>query len=397
MERVKLMTLRMGIIGVGGIGTVHAHCISKGTVAGMKLAAVCDISEQRRQAASTAFRNVPVFENAGDLIKSGLVDAVVIATPHYDHPTLAVPAFDAGLHVLTEKPAGVFVRQVREMNAAAEKSGKVFGIMFNQRTDPLFQKTREIVKSGGLGELKRFVWIVTNWYRTQYYYESGSWRATWQGEGGGVLMNQAPHNFDIWQWIFGMPKRVRGFCYNGKYHNIEVEDDATIYAEYENGATAAFITSTGDYPGTNRLEITGDSGKLVLENGELKHYKFAVPERKFCFSERVMVPDIPVEVDVFKPESAVQGHAEILRNFTDVCLNGVPLISPGKEGINQVKLSNAAYLSSWTDKWVEIDAPENEIEFEKHLNEFVANSSVKKAGAAAQSGDDYSRRWTVQW
>ncbi len=222
------------------------------------------------------------FTNAGEMLDSGLVDAVLIALPHYDHPVYAQKnVFERKIHVLTEKPSGVFARQVREMNEAADRSGVKFGIMFNQRTNPIYIKAREIVKSGLLGEPKRLVWIITNWYRTQAYYDSGTWRASWNGEGGGVLLNQAPHNLDLWQWIFGMPKRVRAFCSVGKYHNINVEDDVTIYGEYDNGATATFITTTGEAPGTNRLEISGDCGKIIIEDGRLKWWRLSVPERAF--------------------------------------------------------------------------------------------------------------------
>lgn len=203
------------------------------------------------------------------MLDSGLIDAALIAVPHYEHPTYAVKCFQRGIHVLTEKPAGVYARQVREMNEAAEKAGVKFEIMFNQRIDPIYKKAHDLVQSGALGQPKRLVWIVTNWYRTQAYYDSGSWRATWKGEGGGVLLNQAPHNLDLWQWIFGMPQKIRAFCSVGKYHQIGVEDDVTIYGEYENGATAVFISTTGEAPGTNRLEISGDLGKLVLEEGKL--------------------------------------------------------------------------------------------------------------------------------
>ena len=212
------------------------------------------------------------FSDYHEMFASGLIDAVLIATPHYLHPTIAIDGFAAGLHVLTEKPAGVYTNQVQMMNDAAKASDRVFGIMYNQRTNPQFQKIREIIKSGRLGECKRLIWIITNWYRTQAYYDSGTWRATWAGEGGGVLINQCPHNLDLWQWMFGMPTRVRATCHYGKWHNIEVEDEVTAYAEYANGASAVFITTTGEAPGTNRLEVTGDRGKVEACLEALKPY-----------------------------------------------------------------------------------------------------------------------------
>ncbi|MDF2988632.1 MAG: oxidoreductase [Eubacterium sp.] len=266
--------LRIGVIGIGNMGSYHVKCLNSGEVPDTELTAVCDISPERLEwARENLNEKVQCFDNASKLFNSGLVDGVIIAIPHYEHPSLAIEAFSYGLHVLTEKPAGVYTKQVREMNEAAAGSGKVFGIMYNQRTNPLYQKLREIIKSGELGEIKRTNWIITNWYRPQAYYNSGGWRATWAGEGGGVLINQCPHNLDLWQWTCGMPVRVRAFCNYGKYHDIEVEDDVTAYVEYENGATGVFITSTADAPGTNRFEITGDMGKLVIEDGRLNFWR----------------------------------------------------------------------------------------------------------------------------
>ena len=281
------------------------------------------------------------------------------------------------------------------MNEEAQRSGKVFGIMFNQRTNPLFARAREIVQSGALGEPKRLVWIVTNWYRTQAYYDSGDWRATWTGEGGGVLLNQAPHNLDLWQWIFGMPKRIRAFCTVGKYHEINVEDDVTIYAEYENGASAVFITTTGEAPGTNRLEISGDRGKLVLENKNLRWWKLAEPERTFCFTAKEGFYKPQTEISDYR-EEAPEGHVAILKNFADAVLYGTPLIAPGFEGINELSISNAAYLSAWTDTWAEL--PVDSEKFEALLWKRCLTEKTKKhAKKEITSSDSYNERWQVRW
>lgn len=322
-------------------------------------------------------RNTPefLFTNSTELLDSGLVDAVLIAVPHYQHPEIAIAAFERKIHVLTEKPAGVYTRQVREMNEAADRSGVKFGIMFNQRTNPMYAKAREIVQSGQLGELKRMVWIITNWYRTQAYYDSGTWRATWNGEGGEVLLNQAPHNLDLWQWIFGMPKRIRATCEFGKYHKINVEDDVTIFGEYANGATVSFITTTGDACGTNRLEITGDRGKIVVEHGKLCWWKLAVPEREFCFTakEGFVTPENTCE-EFTAPEP--EGHIEVFEAFAQSILNGTPMIADGSEGLNSLEISNAAYLSAWTDDWVEL--PGDEAMFEKFLKERCESEKASK-------------------
>lgn len=366
--------IRLGIIGLGNMGSGHFYNVLGGKCPSVMVTAVCDINPEKLKKAEK-HPEIACFTNSNELLDSGVCDSVIIAVPHYDHPKIAIEAFKRKIHVLTEKPAGVYARQVREMNEAAEKSGVKFGIMFNQRTNPMYAKAREIVQSGALGELKRMVWIITNWYRSQSYYDSGTWRATWNGEGGGVLLNQAPHNLDLWQWIFGMPKRVRAFCDFGKYHNIDVEDDVTIFGEYENGATATFITTTGDACGTNRLEITGDKGKIVVEHGKLCHWTLDIPEREYCFTtkEGFSVPSSKYE-EFSAPEP--EGHPEVLEAFARAMLDGTEMIAEGKEGLNSLSISNAAYLSAWTDTWAEI--PTDEALFEKHLSELCRNEKSSK-------------------
>lgn len=386
----------MGIIGVGNIGSAHAACIYRGEIAGMCLTALCDTDPVKRAYLQESYPDVPIFENHGELLESGLTDGIIVSTPHRFHPQIAKDGFNAGQHVLSEKPAGVFFADAAEMISSARRSGRTFGIMFNQRTDPLFCRAREIVKSGRLGEPKRLVWIITNWYRTQEYYDSGSWRATWNGEGGGVLLNQAPHNLDLWQWIFGMPERIRAFCYPGKYHNIAVEDDATLYAEYASGATAVFITSTGEYPGTNRLEISGDRGKIVVEKGRLVFSELSEQERRYCFSSAGR-PAPSVGDTVFKETIAESGHKLILRNFAKAALYGEELIAPGQDGINELMLSNAAYLSSWTDGWVTLP-PDKDL-FEKLLAERIKKEDflVKTSSDNISGKSGYRDRWQVKW
>lgn len=389
--------VRVGVIGIGNMGSAHARSIFTGNISGMELAAVCDTDQNKLRWAEKNLGQTPRFDDYKKLFESGLIDAVIIATPHYLHPLIAMDAFACGLHVLTEKPAGVYTGQVSQMNAAAEKSGKVFGIMYNQRTNPLYAKARQMVQGGELGELKRCVWIITNWYRTQAYYDSGSWRATWAGEGGGVLLNQCPHNLDLWQWIFGMPAKIRGFCGFGKYHRIEVDDDVTAYAEYENGATGVFITTTGECPGTNRLEISGDKGKLVIEDGKLKFWNLLTPEREFCFSTRTGF-DIP---DMLYSETscATEGtaHNGILQNFANAVLHGETLLTPGLEGINGVAISNAILLSSWTDGWVTLPVDEK-LYFAK-LKEKIDASNIKEGVSSeiANLTGTYNQRWEVKW
>ncbi|MBM7565297.1 Gfo/Idh/MocA family protein [Paenibacillus sacheonensis] len=374
--------LRYGIIGIGNMGSGHAGILTSGTIKGAVLTAVCDEFESKRQWAEEQYGGkVAVFENASAMIASGLVDAVVVATPHYDHPAEAINALGKGMHVLIEKPAGVYAKQVREMNDAAAASGRKFGIVYNQRMNPLYQKLRELVASGEIGEIRRINWIITNWYRTQAYYDSGTWRATWGGEGGGVLINQCPHNLDLWQWTTGMmPTRMRAFCQFGKNRDIEVENDVTAYAEYANGATAVFITSTSDAPGTNRLEVSGSRGKIVIEDDRMTMYRLREDEAEF--NARNKAPFASPEV--WKIDLPAAGpspeHVGILQNFTDAVLHGAPLVAPGEEGILGLTLSNAMHLSTWLDDWV--DLPFDEALHEAELNKRIATSKFKRAQPA---------------
>lgn len=370
--------VRLGIIGVGNMGSGHAANILAGKCPEIELTAVADRREARRQwAKDTLPEGTAIFEEGSDLIQSGLCDAVHICTPHYQHPTLAMEAFAAGLHVMCEKPAGVYTKAVREMNEAAEKSGKVFAMMFNQRTNCVYRKMHEMVHSGQLGELKRVNWIITDWYRTQIYYDSGDWRATWNGEGGGVLLNQCPHQLDLLQWICGLPKTVQAFCQEGKWHDIEVEDDVTAYLQFANGATGVFVTTTGDAPGTNRFEVTGTLGKLVCENDKLTFWKLAQDEREFCrtATEGFAQPQCQ-QVEVETDGENLQ-HVGVLNAFAGKILHGTPLVAEGTEGLGGLTLSNAMHLSSWLGRAVDI--PFDEELFLSELNKRRATSRKKES------------------
>ena len=370
--------VRVGIIGLGNMGTRYAEAISGGQVKGAVLAAICVRDPERSDWAKQIFGDeVQLFSNAEDFFEQADIDGVLITTPHYDHPEMAMKAFEKGLHVLCEKPAGVYTKNVREMNEAAEKSGKVFSLMFNQRTNPMYQKVRELIQSGELGEIKRTNWIITDWYRTQSYYDSVAWRGTWAGEGGGVMINQSPHQLDLWQWITGMmPVRVRAFCGFGKYRDIEVEDDVTTYVEYENGATGLFVTSTGEAPGTNRFEIVGDQGKIVVEDDKITFWRLRQPESEFNleYTGGFGRPEC-WKIDIPFIGEATQ-HIGIMNNWVDAIINGAELLAPGEEGINSLTISNAVYLSSWTDNWVELPIDEN-LFYEK-LQEKINNSTFVK-------------------
>jgi len=354
MEKVRL-----GIIGIGNMGSAHAENIMAGKCPEITLTAAADRRESRRKWAEENLPGVQVFTEGEDLIASGACDAILIAVPHYQHPTLAISGFAHGLHVMCEKPAGVYTLQVREMMAAADAHPELtFGMMFNQRTNCVYRKLKEMIDNGELGQLKRMNWLITDWYRTQFYYDSGAWRATWAGEGGGVLLNQCPHQLDLLQWLCGLPKSVQAFCHEGKWHDIEVEDDVTAYLEFENGATGVFVTTTGEAPGTNRLEISGSKGKAVCENDKLLFWKNEVDEREWCVTcgEGFKKPECTqteVETDGQNPQ-----HPAVLNAFAAHILRGEPLIADGREGIRGLMLSNAMHLSAWLGKPVTLPIDE---------------------------------------
>ncbi|SFQ32053.1 Predicted dehydrogenase [Butyrivibrio proteoclasticus] len=392
--------VRYGIIGIGNMGSAHAKALFNGEVKNSTLTCVCDCDKNRIDWARGQFGDkISYYADYREMLSSSNLDVCLIATPHYQHTKMAIDAFDRGLHVLTEKPAGVDTKSVELMDKKALESGKSFGIMFNQRTSNIFSALKSFVDLGILGDIKRFNWIISNWYRTQAYYESSGWRASWNGEGGGVLLNQAPHNLDIWQWIMGMPSSLTAFCHEGLFHDVDVEDDATIYAEYSNGATATFITSTGEYPGSNRLEISGTYGKAIAENGVLKLFLLKKDERKICFNSKESMPCEEVTEIVLNLKDERDGHILIMENFSDHILNGTKLIAPGEEGIKSLGISNAAYLSSW--KRSVVDLPVDEDEFLFYLNRKkaseVSGKLAKKSKGAINDMGNYSRRWSVQW
>ena len=382
----KVQPVRFGIIGVGNMGKSHINMHIKGEHKELRITAIADINAERLAAAAELLPGVKTYGTAEALIDSGEVDAVIIATPHYDHSPIAQYAFAKGVHVLTEKPAGVYAKQVREMNEAAAKTDLVFGIMYNQRTNCVYRKMRELVQSGEFGEIRRVSWIITDWYRTQAYYNSGGWRATWAGEGGGVLLNQCPHNLDLWQWICGLPVKVQAFCHEGKWHDIEVEDDVTIYAEYANGATGTFITTTGDCPGTNRFEITLDGGKLVCENNKLMLYKLNGKVSEHCATATEGFGWIEGEWIEVETDGRNKQHSEVTNKFAAAVLRGEPLVANGEEGIRGLSISNAAHLSSWLGKAVDLPVDED-LYFAELQKKIAAGNAVKANVVECVQGD----------
>ena len=383
--------VRLGIVGVGNMGRGHISNWVQGRMPEIEITAVADIDESKFDFARENVPGVACYSTATEMVRSGKVDAVLIATPHYFHPPMAREAMEAGLHVMSEKPAGVYTKAVRELIEFTETSDKTYAIMFNQRTNCLYRKMKELIDSGKYGEIKRVSWIITDWFRTQQYYNSGSWRATWEGEGGGVMLNQCPHQLDLWQWLCGMPVKIRAFCHEGKWHDIEVEDDVTIYAEYANGATGTFITTTGDCPGANRLEITLDKAKLLVDfgnpqqDGRLWIYELNGSTNDFIYNATEGFKKLEGEWKVVETDGKNEQHSGVMNAFAAHILRGEPLVAEGKEGINGLTISNAAFLSSWLGETVTL--PIDEDLFCEKLQEKIKNSTHKKVVNEQIQGD----------
>jgi len=368
-----MSTVRIGVVGLGIMGAGHAANIAAGKIKGLELTAVVS-SDVAKRARYTSARG---FSTTEAMIASGLVDAVLIATPHYSHTSIGIQALKAGLHVLVEKPISVHKADAEKLIGAHTNKEKVFAAVFNQRTDPYFKKIRQLVQSGELGAIRRIQWTITDWFRTNSYYSSSDWRATWAGEGGGVLLNQCLHNLDLFQWIFGMPQRATGFCSFGRYHPIEAEDDVTAYFEYASGTHATLITSTGEAPGTNRLEIATERGRIVYENDKLSFTRNEMPMSEFSRTSKEGFVK-PAGWDIAIPLAGHGGqHLEILQNFADAIIEGVPLLAPAAEGIHSVELANAIVLSAWTKK--SVDLPLNGKTYARHLKQKIAAAKLGRS------------------
>ena len=381
-------TVKLGIVGIGNMGAIHAQSVIDGNIPRCRLTAVCDPKVE----CLDRFSSAEAFLSIDDFLRSPEIDAVLIATPHYSHTVIGIRTLESGLHLLVEKPISVHKSDAERLIAAHQGSEQIFAAMFNQRTDPFFLKLRQLVQSGDLGVIRRVHWTITNWFRTEAYYQSSDWRATWAGEGGGVLLNQCPHNLDLFQWIFGMPARVHAFCHFGRYHDIEVEDDVTAYLEYSDGMTAIFSASTGEAPGTNRLEVVAEQGKVVIENDLFLFTRNEVPMSEFSRTDpgRFSAPstwEIRIPIAGHGPQ-----HNGILVNFVSAILDGTPLVAPAREGLNSLELANAFLLSTLENRSVQL--PIDGALFEQHLRKLIASSTVHKPKVPRAVSDDMANSFS---
>ncbi|MER2063691.1 MAG: Gfo/Idh/MocA family oxidoreductase [Alkalibacterium sp.] len=377
--------VRLGIIGLGAQGGMYAKFIKDGMVPNMEIGAICDIDTSKKDVVESDYPEVPFYEDYIEMMESGKVDAIITTVPHYLHPEMGIEALKRDIHALVEKPAGVYTKQVKELNEFAQTKPEVtFGIMFNQRNNPLYKKIKEIVDSGDIGKIRRTNWIITTWWRPQPYYDQSEWRATWGGEGGGVLVNQAPHQLDLWQWICGVPESVYSKVSYGFRRNIAVEDEVTAVVDYGDGATGTFVTATHDIVGTDRFEILGDKGKIVVDDSQVATVtRLNKPEQEL--SEEMGMEDVKklfmgqMNTDELYTQEKIEfesawgeQHSGVLENFAANILDGTPLLAPGSDGINGVRLANAIHLSSWTGKEVSLKDLNEDVyleELNKHIKE----------------------------
>ncbi len=378
--------VRLGIIGIGqqggfylgamtGVAMNPGMPVQKAELEQIEVGAVCDTDPAKRERLKELFPEMPIYEDYIEMLESGNIDAIVTTVPHYLHTVMGIEALNRNIHVLLEKPAGVYTKQVQEIiDVSNAKPELTFAVYFNQRMNPLYRKLKEIIDNGDIGELRRTNWLITNWYRPQAYYDMSAWRATWEGEGGGVLVNQAPHQIDLLQWLCGMPKSVYAKCQYGYQRNIAVEDDVTALLDYGNGATGVFVTCTHDVVGTDRLEIVGDKGKIVVNNSKTANVMRLKKSEKDINAEtkslmevhKLMMGAATGGNDLYETETIEyatpwgQQHMDVLKNFAANIVDKTPLVAPGAEGINAVRLANAIHLSSWLDKEIDIDFDQDE-------------------------------------
>ena len=363
-EKVKL-----GIIGYGAEGGMYAGFFKNNDERlndNIELAAVCDNDPAKKAKVAEDFPGLPFFDNYLDLLESGIVNAIVTTVPHYDHCVMGIAALERGIHLLGEKPAGVYTKDVERLIETSKKHPETtFAIFFNQRTNPLYRRVKQLMDEKAIGDLQRATWIITTWWRPQGYYNQSAWRATWGGEGGGVLVNQAPHQLDLLQWICGKPEKVYAKLQYGAGRDIVVENEVNALLDFGNGATGSFITCTNDIVGTDRFEIFGTKGKIIVEDSKKLIVKqLTAPEAELSenmdmqdvmrlFMGQVNMEDyVKVTEEEFVTPQGLQ-HISVLNNFADHIVNGEPLLANGEEGINGVTLANAMHLSFWLDKEVD--------------------------------------------
>lgn len=361
------------VVGLGPIGSLHVKNLLSQKIAGARLACICE----QRGADSAQYGGVPIFTDLDEMLKSRSFDAAVISTPSFTHYPLAKKILQAGYDVLVEKPVALCPSDAEDLRETARKLGKVCAVMLNQRTNALYSKIRDLVVSGQLGEINRVSWTMTSWYRPNIYFTSSPWRGTWKGEAGGALVNQSIHNLDIFAWTFGVPEKLRAWCEFGKYHDIEVEDEVVCRMKLKNGANATFTTSTGEFPGENRLVIAADRGFIETDGDALKFTRYKngslseyTRDTRYMFGS----PECECTEEVVSDKGAQ--HAGVMQNFADALTGRDMLRFDVSEAMGSLGLANGMLMSAWCG--CEVDFPLDGAKYKRLLDEKIAQSRLRE-------------------
>lgn len=368
-------TIRVALVGVGAMGSKYAKMIVSGQVKNMLLTGLVARKMEAKTWAATLVNGdgtCPKVYNSADemFAHAGDFDTVLIVTPHKTHEEIAIRAFELGKHVLCDKPAGATIGQAQRMTFAAKKYNRIYALIFHQRAYAKYRYIKQMLSCGQLGELKRALVVNSRYFRTAHYHNSGSWRSSWKGEGGGALINQGAHILDMWHWLLGMPQKLYAQIPFGKYNDFDVDDEAAISMQYKDGMTGMFILTTGEAVPQERFEIVGTKGRILLEEDTLHIYRYSKDSQEYIATEKVNSGDnMNIVEEVISFEKGKEPYVEVLENFAEAVLteNASMLIAPGEDGVYQLMLTNGAYYSAWKDMPVEL--PLDTREYEKVFQE----------------------------
>lgn len=372
--------VRTALIGAGTMGKNYLRRVMKGNAPTMTITAVvARRAETQQEVREICGDTVSIFANEDELYAhSDLFDAVLIVTPHKLHPAMGMNALRHGKHLLLDKPVAESVAACRELLETAGNSGLVFSVVFHQRTYPKYQRIRSMIQNGEIGTVNRILLENSRYFRTPYYHHSGSWRSSWKGEGGGALINQGQHILDIWQWLFGMPEELYAEIGFGKYNDFRVDDEALLTMRYPGGKTGVFILTTGEGSYTEKLEIAGSKGTILLEEEHLTVTTFDQDLQEYRKNASVNSREnlrSDVREETFETNESCQ--EAILENFARAIEYGEPLLVDGQDAVNALELTNAAYLSAW--KHMPVKLPVDAEEYRKQLDAHIAEETDKNA------------------
>lgn len=347
--------IRIGIAGIGFIAEEYIKLFTQGQIQGAEIRALSSRNYSHMEEIRAKYRlDAALFTDYDAMLSSGKIDMVMICTPHYFHPGMAVKAIEQGIHTMIEKPVGVYPEELDELAKCVKSHPETLsGVLYCRRTNPVFAKIKQLLADGTLGKLKRVTWIVTDMYRTQAYFDIAGWRGTYSGEGGGLLMNQVSHHIDLLVWLCGLPEAMQANCYTARERNIEVENEVSITMEYPGNAVGQFIASTRECPGSNRLELSGSRGQIILDNEkDLTLRILETDETQFNATTNIPFAFIPYKEEVFHFDMMYNPvlQAKIVNNFIASLTDGTPVTCPVEEAVRSQQFIQGAYLSSWQDK-----------------------------------------------